>query len=929
MYIIQRPSALSFSRNLLPFKIGSFEQVSFSLYQGEELVLSQSYTPDATGVVEVQLKDIVHERLSCAISYSSTVYIQQHLVSDFLAVIDSQEVSFRVIRGGVDRFSDTASNFLTANFLTWQPVMKPVTYYTPEFLTYYATVNCIVRLKAHFPDDDGEPVPDVEYTVATLTSGNAYTIPLQYALVAGWLDGRLPAFYDVWVQNLQGERLTQVQRYYADSRRSADEEWVIFENSLGGIDTFRAYGKTSLEAEHTHNVAEIDEVSLEYRVDTSRKFHKNTGHLTDAERRWLLDFFPSPSKYVYVGNYIRPIVVHESNVTYGKTDLPSNYSFVYTYADAKPLLNFDRGEVPATMLDIKVPDLGNFTLAPRLAEFPSQLLDGGTLFPVQSPYSERWGKVSLGSLMLYFGALELIDQDTLSAALASLNEALREFVENYATSPEKLLERMKDYFLRKDRPDSTQYLLQLLGGAQFGEFVSGLQGGQIDNYGNGELESLVVRSFLQVTELLINRLQAQEGDTLFTDNDQIVSVEESVIGGVTHYTLTLKEKWEGYFTSQQYGNVLKGIINTLAAKAAGISDEESTSVEVDGANKYYTSWMRVTDTHNTDPLLDVNQIRVVLWGDNDVPAQRNFPPCELMVIARCGCVDYSAQYEGTPEYNSIVASIRRRQNVFMVDSTNGRIVKLTGVDKPKLVNGNYGITLGTLPEFVQLNRVVRERYVAGRDYLYAQGIVVSDFIQIDIEGVPVPTVVYCGDWADGSAGTPTVGSGIYLYNEFNETTQRYETHEVRHNGGRWRCLQHQPVISGGVAHYYAPAWDSPYWQLVDGNSNLTLEFVSSRGYSFRANSQFSTEITPHVFFGAVDITADLEAARFTWTRQSENGKTQQDETWDAQHAGVKSITLTRSDMPQQWSSTNKALFTLTVAVPDGRAEIIVQNQVIV
>ncbi|MGC5271700.1 hypothetical protein ACPXAU_24945, partial [Salmonella enterica] len=68
-------------------------------------------------------------------------------------------------------------------------------------------------------------------------------------------------------------------------------------------------------------------------------FQKNTGHLTTKERTWLLDFFPSPTKYIYAGTYLRPIVVLNSNVTYTDRELPSNYTFTYKYADSHPLLN--------------------------------------------------------------------------------------------------------------------------------------------------------------------------------------------------------------------------------------------------------------------------------------------------------------------------------------------------------------------------------------------------------------------------------------------------------------------------------------------------------------------------------------------------------------------------------------------------------------
>ena len=131
--------------------------------------------------------------------------------------------------------------------------------------------------------------------------------------------------------------------------------------------------------------------------------------------------------------------------------------------------------------------------------------------------------------------------------------------------------------------------------------------------------------------------------------------------------------------------------------------------------------------------------------------------------------------------------------------------------------------------------------------------------------------------------------------------------------------------------YYEPKWDSPYWRLVDGNDNLTIEFVSTKGYSFRRGN-VNTQIQPHLFYGNVDITDDVAAEFWDWTRSSESGKTAADITWDAQHTGlatgVKTLDLTNNDMPATWSATDKAIFTCTVTLNDGKTTRIVDNQII-
>ena len=526
MNIIQQPDMLSLSMNLKNFIIGSSRQTTFTLKAGDKELVSQVYAPDENGVMEIDIHEIVHSFLSYSLKDIGEVYQQTNLVADFTAVIDSTEITFRVIRSGVDRLTDSATNFLTQNFLTWQPNVKPVTYYSPEFLTYYAVVAGTVKLRAYFTDESGTVKSQTDYTVTELMPGIAYTMPLQYSVVAGWLGHKLPAYYDVWVENTSGQRLTYIQRYYAEDMRSEQEQWVLFENSLGGIDTFRAYGVTTLNGEHTHNIAETDECFQEYRVDTERKFQKNTGYLNDNERKWLLDFFPSQKKYLYAGNYLRQIVVMESNVSFTDRDIPSNYTFTFKYADARPLLNLPRTDLPADILNITVPEVGSFTVPPRLAEFSRLPLSEGALFPIQNPYSEEWSTTNVAAMGYYLA-------DFLSRIFGSgggvghkhrnydLLELLS-YIEGYLlVNGQKIkagyadkagsVDGMEDMFLHKDRADGTPFPITFGDWVKFGEFLTGISGGCIDKNGIPEMEEGIFRKRLFVPEIAYNRVTYFKG----------------------------------------------------------------------------------------------------------------------------------------------------------------------------------------------------------------------------------------------------------------------------------------------------------------------------------------------------------------------------------------------------------------------------------
>lgn len=408
MDIILKPDSLSLTGSMNHFIISSTQEVTFILKYADsnEIIVQHTYTPNKTKRIEIDLENIITPLLSFQLQESTTIYRQPNIAREFLVNLIEDKTAakeswqFTVLRAGIDNFADTASDWLKRNFLTWQPTVKPVTYYTPEFLSYYAVEDCVAKCRAYIEENGSYIQTDIK--LGNLSHGKVWTMPMQYGVIAGKL-GKMPSYYDVWIEDAAGTRLTYIQRYYASDIRSEEEQWVLFENSLGGIDTFRAYGDAENTAKHTHNVAEIENDSEEYRVDTVREYKKNTGFLSKEERKWLLDFFPSLGKFLYTGNYVRRIVVTESDVSWQTKDLPSSYTFTYKYADARPYLNITRSEDAApAMLDIKIPDVGSFTIAPRLVELERLPLSSGALFPVQSPYSDKWNITTAEAILEWF-----------------------------------------------------------------------------------------------------------------------------------------------------------------------------------------------------------------------------------------------------------------------------------------------------------------------------------------------------------------------------------------------------------------------------------------------------------------------------------------------------------------------------------------------
>lgn len=730
MTIQQSPSELSLLGNMLHLVVSSEADVTMTLSLGDEQLVAHTYSPDDAGQIDVDLHDIVAAYLTLTLRDEQVPYEQTGIIRQFGVTLtcgdQTEQFDFTVIRAGVDQLADTPDDFLAQNFLTWQPTVKPVTYYTPEFLTYYAAQFCVVMCKAY------EGSGCHEFSLGSLQPGHCYTIPTGYAVIAGNLD-ILPSFYDVWIEDQEGNRLTYIQRYYASDIKSEEEEWILFENSLGGIDTFRAYGDSENIATHEHHIAEIEDVSVEYRVDTERKHKKSTGLLDEYERRWLLDFFPSKGKYIYVGQSIRRIVLIDSDVSYNAKELPSEYNFTYKFAEDKPYLNLPRTNVSLQEMHIEVPDVGSFTIAPRLVEFPRQALSGGALFPIQNPYSESWGVTTLAAIAMYLAS----DPG---------------FADNIGLSENDVLEIVKGFvngkFLSRINPDTAQGLITFLSGlvsknVTFNEFLKsvGARRGFTDGKGiwmdalEGliETDGLEVRGFMRVMELIINRLQLMESDYSFTEGAEVEHIGYEDAGQTL--VLTIKKDHPNDYIPFYPGDILYGKVNDLLPRGGAVPDGHT--VTHDGS--YYTTWMYVKSIDHAD-----NMMRVGLYtgmkpnGSPMVPGGRNFSPRGTAIttdVAAPMLEEYNSRPDPTDptlpilgqtgydtmltitrhgnradgidpatglHSDSIQQSQEGRQQSWVLSTTDKRLSFFWHVDEPIIRDDNYALCLGILPNLANL-----------------------------------------------------------------------------------------------------------------------------------------------------------------------------------------------------------------------------------
>ena len=401
---------------------------------------------------------------------------------------------------------------------------------------------------------------------------------------------------------------------------------------------------------------------------------------------------------------------------------------------------------------------------------------------------------------------------------------------NVLSSLRTLLEIAKRA-LSKEHSDSTDYLLKLLAGGEFGEFVDSMiagKGAGIFPDGRGQFERLEVRGSLSVLDLIINQIQGMESDYSFTEIGKIKSVEDL---GENTYRLKIEKRTDFDFMKFQENDVCFSIINTLLT----------------GGSEYYTSWMRILVTNAQE-----NSITVVLYPDSEVPGGTNYPPLAGYNVTRRG--NSTLPEEG---------GFNGRAQSWMISSREGRIMFLSNVYKPILEDYNYSISIGRFPRTKALEKLPISENETG---VMAQTVIAEKFYQLDHNGDVIPNKVDRGIWSleTAQSGAPYRFVQYELSKPSGSEYTLLEQHTVYHLGCKWGCLKDKTTDE--------PKWNSPSWGLLEGDSRYSLQLSLSDGEAFVIGG-VDEVISGRIYFGTTDITDDVmadDATEVEWFRNSGN-----------------------------------------------------------
>ena len=278
------------------------------------------------------------------------------------------------------------------------------------------------------------------------------------------------------------------------------------------------------------------------------------------------------------------------------------------------------------------------------------------------------------------------------------------------TEIENSAEKLKEIFLRKDVADSTKYLLSLLGGvlikkyAKFGDFVTGVSGGYIDEKGDMEMGSGVFRKRLFVPEIAYNRTTYFKGRMVNSPGGGC-SVLSYVDNGDGTYTITpdltdadglsqfVDDILTTYFVTKNSEGKLNGFEEMkFRVTAADYTAKKFTVIPRPGHSDWKPAeQMVLAQTGNfTDPerqtyiLIDsVNGNNCITFFDNantwdPEPAQMPawFGKKKGMTVAGINADNYSAVLQ-----NIIMTGL-----IFQVDEITGQSVRVP-IDYPSWESG--------------------------------------------------------------------------------------------------------------------------------------------------------------------------------------------------------------------------------------------------
>lgn len=279
-------------------------------------------------------------------------------------------------------------------------------------------------------------------------------------------------------------------------------------------------------------------------------------------------------------------------------------------------------------------------------------------------------------------------------------------------SAARVLKEISERALSKTHEDETSFLIKFLGGviiknlAKFGDFITGVSGGMINEKGEAELESLFLRSELIVPAIRYNYMTYFMGYNLITPGGGL-TVKDFTDNGDGSWTVT-PDLEEGMPIGQYVDDILLGYWydkNSQTGDFAGFKKVQFRVTSVDYDAKTFTMTARpgtdavpykqmklgqtgniTNENRQTYMILDVRDGNNCItffdhantWDPEPAQIQSWFGKKKGMTVAGINCDNYSA----------VLQNILMTGLIFQIDEITGDSVRVP-IDKGAWSTGKY------------------------------------------------------------------------------------------------------------------------------------------------------------------------------------------------------------------------------------------------
>lgn len=460
----------------------------------------------------------------------------------------------------------------------------------------------------------------------------------------------------------------------------------------------------------------------------------------------------------------------------------------------------------------------------------------------------------------------------------------------------KFLNELRKVLLSKDRPDQTEFLLRLLGGAVFGENKA-----TITSEGRGILRELLVEVQAEINRLLVSAgAEVRNGllaDLITVQNgllQTIISPEgirtaTAAVTGLQAETINNdgesavlhgnKADFKGPIGSKSYSPGTEGVgwnvaphgnawFNSIHLRGfLDVPELRHNRVTVITDEQWSAPGGGIIESADTEALiltLKLEEGEAAALEVDDIckgifHSGAGFSTCFFRITEvlgestfrytlRSGYAMHPMTAMDFVAYGNFTNPDRQKSAYTTREYTR----YLKDVNDWDITERNIVMMMGNL-DGMRLNGMDMSGYSAFLRNIYMTGTI----RQMSGDGVTeTPVPAWKGEWK----------AGTY-----------YKNDEVTHNGATWLCISDEPTTQ-------EPSITVTDWlqTVSEGKDAVVVSVYSTNGLFFQ-NGQGETELYAVVRQGDADITSSLPAGRFSWQRSSRN--TDADALWNKTHEG--------------------------------------------